>query len=219
MVTKIGTPGADSLFGRFSSDFLYGYGNDDLLSGRAGNDIIYGDRGPSEVPTGIPGDDTINGGRGNDQLFGDGGDDFLNGGIGEDTIDGGRGNDTLLGGSGDDILIGGPKGNHIQIDEFTGGTGSDIIVLGDYHGNLYSVAGNSDFALITDFDTSQDIAQLDLGNYSFGSSPIPGISGTAIYQDAELIGILEGVSQHSLVFEDNYFTTTVKGSNLGFQFG
>ena len=221
MVTRIGTPSADSLFGRRfgSNDFLYGYGDDDLLNGRGGNDELYGDRGPTEVPTGIAGNDTLNGGRGNDKLYGDGADDLLDGGSGNDSLDGGIGFDTLLGGSGDDFLVGGQRGNHIEIDELTGGSGEDVFAFGNYAGNLYSNGGNSDYGVITDFDPSNEIVRLDLGSYSFGASPIPGISGTAIYDDSELIGILEGVSQNSVVFENVGFETHVKGFNLGFEFG
>ncbi|MEM6612706.1 MAG: calcium-binding protein [Cyanobacteria bacterium P01_C01_bin.72] len=222
MVTRIGTPGADTLSGRRfgnSNDFLYGYGDDDLLNGRRGNDELYGDRGPTEVPTGIAGNDTLNGGRGNDKLYGDGADDLLNGGSGNDSLDGGIGFDTLLGGTGDDFLVGGQRGNHIEIDELTGGSGEDVFAFGNYHGNLYSNGGDSDYGVITDFDPSNEIVRLDLGSYSFGASPIAGISGTAIYDDSELIGILEGVSQNSVVFENVGFETHVKGFNLGFEFG
>lgn len=103
----------------------------------------------------------------------------------------------------------------IGVPKTWGGAGSDRFLLGDFHGNLYSVAGNNDYALITDFQKGQDSVQLDLENYSLGASPINGISGTAIYQGQELIGILEGVSQFNLVFEDGTFTTTLKAFGLG----
>ena len=219
MATKIGSSYEDTLFGTFQDDYIYGYGDDDLLYGRAGNDRIYGDSGPSEVPTGIAGDDTIKGGLGNDRIYGEDANDSLLGGSGNDSVYGGRGNDILKGGEGNDFLSGGQLGNQIDIDYLTGGSGSDVFAFGSYHGNAYSVGGNSDYAVVTDFNSGQDTVQLDLGNYSFGSSPIAGISGTAIYQDSELIGILEGVSSHGLVFEDSTFTTTVKGFSLGFEFG
>lgn len=222
MVFKVGTPNEDTLPGvNFGTgDFLYGYGDDDLLLGKGGNDELYGDRGPEGIHTGIAGNDTLNGGSGNDKLYGDGANDLLDGGSGNDTMDGGVGYDTLLGGSGNDFLVGGQRGNHIEIDELTGGEGVDTFAFGNYHGNLYSNGGDSDYGVITDFDPSNEIVRLDMGNYSFGASPIAGISGTAIYDNSELIGILEGVSQHSVVFENTGFESHVTGaSELGFAFG
>lgn len=133
-----------------------------------------------------------------------------------DTIYGYQGNDTLSGLGGNDVLVGGERGNHVEIDRLTGGSGADKFILGDYHGNLYSVAGNYDYALITDFQTGHiDSVQLDQGNYTLGSSPINGISGTAIYADGtELIGILQGVNKFNLYFEDQGFTTTLTSFGL-----
>lgn len=215
MAFKVGTANSDNLFGTFSSDSIYGYGSGDRIFGRGGDDTIYGDRGPKEVPIGQPGDDYINGGAGSDRIFGDGGNDTILGGLGNDNLYGNLGYDELLGGAGNDFLVGGQRGNHVEIDTLTGGSGSDKFVLGDYHGNFYSVAGNSDYALIKDFQTGQDTVQLDLGNYSLGVSPIAGISGAAIYEGGELLGILEGVNRFGLQFEDNAFTTTLKGFDLG----
>ncbi|MGD1918696.1 MAG: calcium-binding protein [Pleurocapsa sp.] len=222
MAFKVGTPNEDTLSGGlydFESDFLYGYGDDDVLNGYGGDDKLYGDRGPSGIHTGIAGDDTLRGGSGNDGLYGDGGNDWLSGGFDKDTMDGGVGYDTLHGGPGNDFLVGGQRGNHIEIDKLTGSSGVDTFAFGDFHGNLYSNGGNSDYGVVTDFDPSNEIVRLDLGNYSFGSSTFVGISGTAIYHDSELIGILEGVSRHSVMFEDTTFETHVKGSGLGFKFG
>ena len=216
MATKIGTPNEDTLHGVIASkgDFLYGYGDDDLLLGYGGNDKLYGDRGIRQVLFSIAGNDTLDGGGGNDELHGDGADDFLDGGSGNDLLYGGTGYDTLLGGSEDDTLIGGQAGNHLEIDELTGGKGIDFFYLGNLHGNFYSNNGDSDYGVVTDFDPSNEVVRLDMGNYSLGTSPIAGISGTAIYHDSELIGILEGVEQDGLIFEHSGLDINLRGSNL-----
>lgn len=174
-----------------------------------GNDIIFGTPGSDNIDA-LAGNDTVFAGAGNDKIYGNSGNDLLYAYSGNDTLYGGTGNDTLNGGTGHDVVVGGQRGDHVEVDRLTGGAGSDRFLLGDYHSNLYSNAGNGDYARITDFQKGQDSVQLDLGNYTLGASPINGISGTAIYDGAELIGILEGVNKFNLYFDDGAFTTTLK---------
>ena len=134
----------------------------------------------------------------------------VNTGSGDDTITGTNGDNAIDTGAGNDVIIGGQRGDHTEIDRLTGGSGSDKFLLGDYHGNLYSVAGDNDYALITDFEKGQDTVRLDLESYTLDISPINDISGTAIYKDTELIGILEEIDQSNIVFETASFTTILK---------
>ncbi len=138
------------------------------------------------------------------------GNDSLTGANDSNSLKIGANYDYLESGQGGYFLIDGNRGDRTEIDRLTGEDISDRFLLGDNHGNLYSVAGDDDYALITDFDKGQDSVQLDLENYTLGTSPINEISGTAIYQANELIAILEGVDQSNLVFEDASFTTTLK---------
>ena len=176
---------------------IYGTTLNDVLDGTFGNDYIYAKLG-DDILRGNSGEDTLEGHEGNDTLYGDNDDDILRGGTG---------NDSAFGGNGDDTISGGQRGNHIEIDYLTGNAGQDLFVLGSFHGNYYSQAGNSDYAVVTDFEKGQDRILLDEGNYTLGASPISGISGTAIYSGGELLGILEGVDDSGLAFGDNAFTT------------
>jgi hypothetical protein len=57
----------------------------------------------------------------------------------------------------------------------------------------YTQAGTADYALFQDFSTSEDVIQLtgSPDQYTLGSSPISGVSGTAIYQDGDLIAVVQ----------------------------
>ncbi|MGF1479992.1 MAG: hypothetical protein ACFB4I_10940 [Cyanophyceae cyanobacterium] len=174
--------------GTTSDDILNGTTSDDYLYAKSGNDKLYGNLGQ----------DTLEGHEGNDTLYGDNDSDLLRGGVGNDSLHGGDGNDTMYGGQ---------RGSQIEVDSLTGEVGQDLFVLGTYHGNFYSQGGNSDYAIITDFEKGQDRVLLDEGSYRLETSPIAGRSGTAIYSGSELIGILEGVDSSGLAFGDNGFTT------------
>uniref|UniRef100_A0A8J7AES7 Calcium-binding protein n=1 Tax=Desmonostoc muscorum LEGE 12446 TaxID=1828758 RepID=A0A8J7AES7_DESMC len=146
---------------------------------------------------------TITGNSGNNTLNGVGGNDILIGGAGNDTLLGGDGNDTLNG-------VGSENGTGFK-DTLTGGNGNDLYIFGNsgavfYNDGNNANAGLNDYALIVDFNTSQDKIQLQglASSYLLGTSPISGISGTAIYLDTntnsvlnstdELIAIVEGVT-------------------------
>jgi len=150
--------------------------------------------------------------------------DALVGGVGSDFLSGGSGNDTLIG---VDPFVpafgfGGTADNPVapfEIDTLTGGAGSDTFFLGD-NGTVLGITredsrpevyyvdgGNSDFALITDFNLSEDVIQLP-ANYSFslGASPADLPSGTSISFENDLIGILQGVSPSDLSLGSSNFS-------------
>jgi Ca2+-binding RTX toxin-like protein len=177
--------GNDRIFGDAGSDLINGNAGNDNLNGGEGGDIVFGDAGNDRVFGGT-GDDQISGGTGNDSLNGDAGDDVVNGDAGNDTVFGGTGfgNDTLNGGDGTDLLIGaagndslnGGNGNdrligvepsapefgfgNGEVDTLTGGAGRDTFVLGAGSEVFYDQGGNSDYALITDFNINNDIIEL-----------------------------------------------------------
>ncbi|MEL6159570.1 MAG: calcium-binding protein [Cyanobacteria bacterium J06623_5] len=203
--TIYGTSGADiSIFGKEGDDLIYGLGGDDIIDAGADDDEVYGGSGNDTI-LGRDGNDDLNGGSGSDSIWGEGGNDDLNGG---------SGNDFLMGGLGDDRLLGVASRNAVEIDELTGGGGRDTFYVGDYHSNFYNNGGNSDYALIKDF-SSLDKIVLDNGIYTTGSSPVAGVSGTAIYQGTELLAIVQGMGGgQRLRFDSTGLTTTVTSQSM-----
>ncbi len=186
---------------------------------------------------------TIEGTDSSDKLFGQSGNDYINGAGGDDTLFGYKGNDTLVGGSGNDFLNGagftyndttGPQSlGDREIDTLTGGAGKDTFQLWSSNGAFgspsapsgigasYRFNGNVDYALIADFNKSEDTIELrtkdgrtvDSGvtvEYSLGASPSGLPQGTGIYVNnlgaqPDLIAILPGVDPNSLSLSESYF--------------
>ncbi len=182
---------------------LLGTSETDNLAGGAGNDSIRGGSG----------NDFISAGDGNDLLWGESGNDRLYGGRGNDILTGGTGNDWLSGDAGNDTLIGADPltgRGRAEIDRLAGGTGADRFVLGTREGVFYRGEGNRDYALILDFNSSEDVIQLSgsKSNYSLGSAPSGLPSGTALFNNqggSDLIAIIQGSGGLSL--NASYFVT------------
>ncbi|NCR29306.1 MAG: hypothetical protein GPJ25_24835, partial [Microcystis aeruginosa LE13-04] len=88
----------------------------------------------------------------------------LFGGDGNDTISGGAGDDKLYGEEGNDVLQG-TNGGTGEKDYLQGGTGNDLFILADttkafYDDGNATNAGTNDYARIADFNTTDDIIQL-----------------------------------------------------------
>jgi Ca2+-binding RTX toxin-like protein len=115
----------------------------------------------------------------NDVLQGSSGDEALYGREGDDTLLGDDGSDKLFGNTGNDSLngVGIAKGVG-EIDILNGGTGADEFILGDAENKFYLGMGNSDFAKVADFNTSEDTLQLhgQQSDYMFGLTA----SGSAV---------------------------------------
>ena len=178
-----GEDGDDIINGADGEDVAFGgNGNDRFFLG-SGNDNVFGEDG-NDLADGESGDDLLVGGNGDDILFGSIGDDTLVGDAGVDVLVSGVGSDSISGGAGDDVVIGvdpfvpafgfGGIGGGVapfEIDTLTGGEGSDLFFLGD-NGTVLGITredgpqvyyvggGNSDYALITDFNLSEDVIQL-----------------------------------------------------------
>jgi Ca2+-binding RTX toxin-like protein len=105
--------------------------------------------------------------------------DTIVGNAGDNKLTGGKGNDTLTGGNGKDILNG--TNNTArgvgEVDTLTGGGGADTFVLGDKNGSFYLGNGKNDYALINDFDFTQDRIRLG-GNKDLLSVKFDRRSGT-----------------------------------------
>ncbi len=210
-----GNEGQDNILGGEGNDEINGGDDSDRLLGEAGNDTINGDSGNDTIDGGN-GNDTINGGNGIDSLFGGNDSDSLSGGANNDTLTGGFGNDNLNGGEGDDRLIGVDSttaGSGVgfgagELDTLTGAAGSDTFVLADATRVYYSdgdplTLGDSDYALITDFNASEDTIQLkgsaDLYSLDFFTSTTGTVDALLIYDPGvtargEAIGILQNAS-------------------------
>ncbi|PSB25296.1 hypothetical protein [Chlorogloea sp. CCALA 695] len=85
-------------------------------------------------------------------------------------------------------------------------------LLAYYDDGQKTTAGTNDYALITDFNTSQDIIELKgtAADYTLGFSPSNSLAGTALFLNQpacevdELIAIVQGDADLSL--SANYFT-------------
>ncbi len=186
---------------------LLGTANSDTQAGGAGNDTIHGNGG----------NDYITGGDANDSLFGDSGNDLLYGGRGNDSVFGGTGSDRLFGDEGIDVLTGADTATRGvgEFDRLIGGTGSDRFVLGATVGVFYtdanaSTSGLGDYALIADFNPTEDMLQLSgfKSSYSLGAVPTGLATGTALFlneSSPELIAIIQGSTNLSL--SASYFVT------------
>lgn len=185
-----------SLDGGGDDDVILSPDSDNSLTAGTGNDVIGGSEG----------NDTLSGQEGNDIVAGLGGSDDLRGGKGNDTLTGGgvsfmedrlyvtvddTGIDTLTGGKGDDLFVIGGKSS---------ATSGEVVVH-------YDEAGNDDYALITDFNSTQDEIKLggSIDDYRLGSSPRDLPEGTALYQENELIAIIQGSDDLSL--NGDYFNS------------
>ncbi|MBV6625177.1 MAG: cadherin-like domain-containing protein, partial [Rivularia sp. (in: Bacteria)] len=185
-----------------------------LVSTGDGNDNIQTGAGDDRVEGG-DGDDTIRGGAGDDGGFNryvDGGSSGgLFGGNGNDAIFGEAGNDDLYGEAGNDTLSGVDDNSLTpgigERDELSGGTGNDLFILGDsiniYYDDLdTSTNGDNDYATITDFNPSEDKAQLQ-GTASNYRLEIDG-TDTNLYiekpgnEPDELIAVFENVTNLDL---------------------
>lgn len=177
------------------------------VDGGGEDDVIFSPEGDNSLATGA-GNDIMGGSEGNDTLSGQEGNDIIAGLGGSDDLRGGKGNDTLTGGG-----ISFTEGrlyvtvDTTGIDTLTGGEGNDLFVLGGESSSTsgeiiihYDEAGNNDYALITDFDKTQDEIKLggSIDDYRLGSSPTDLPAGTALYQEDELIAIIQGSSDLNL---------------------
>jgi Ca2+-binding RTX toxin-like protein len=197
------------------------------LSDGTGNSVTYTGIESFKLESGS-GNDDLRGGNLNDVLTSNAGNDTLTGGAGNDNLSAGVGSDRLNGGDGDDKLYGSNYGNGNtligEIDTLTGGAGKDYFgIFGTYPGEFYpyndgdnTKSGLGDYALVTDFNPTEDIIALtsSANSYVLGASPIANVSGTAIYLNTdgaagvgttdELLTVLQGASNLSLTA--SYFT-------------
>ncbi|MEO0769255.1 MAG: calcium-binding protein, partial [Cyanobacteria bacterium J06649_4] len=212
--------GNDTLEGGIGADFLSGWNGDDTIDGGLDYDTLVESGNEGFVLTNNSlegrGSDTLESiervflsdGEGNNTLDAsafDAGKVRLDGGEGDDILLGGLKNDSLVSSSGRDRLTGNGDGDIFQL------TGRTQLIFSDRS----SPKGLSEYALITDFNKAEDRIELmgSAGRYVLGTSPIDGVSGTAIYADTnrngnlsdsdELVAIVQGSQALSLT--EDYF--------------
>jgi Ca2+-binding RTX toxin-like protein len=119
---------------------------------------------------------------------------------GTDIITGLGGRDTLVGAEGvDRFLLGKTASIDNEDVNIPGETGKEV---------YYNKAGNDDYALIQNFDYTQDFIELagSKSDYRLGASPSGLPEGTGIFQGDELITIVEG--KNSLTLDAPYFQSS-----------
>jgi Ca2+-binding RTX toxin-like protein len=147
--------GSDMVIGGLLGDYMNGGRGNDLLSGADGNDYLYGGAG-NDTLYGGAGSDRLVGDVGANSLFGEDGDDYL-WIAGSDAINGGAGIDRGVffatssiigltidltnGGDGTDIGNGTTL-TDIEVLEFHGGSGADVITGGALDDSISTGGGN-----------------------------------------------------------------------------
>ncbi|GGA41024.1 cadherin domain-containing protein [Okeania sp. KiyG1] len=152
---------------------------------------------------GTIGNDFINGEGGNDVLIGRPGDDLLNGGLGNDQLRGGSGNDTLIG-----VDITSAQPGYNERDVLQGSADADLFILGDDSQVYYIGNGVKDYARIETFNGDQgDQIQLSgsSGDYTLEENVSGLPTGTAIYNNDDLVGIVRNVRNMDLNSSDFSF--------------
>ena len=147
----------------------------------------------------------------------------LTGNASNNSLFGGAGNDSIFGGAGNDTLTGANGSVRNEIDTLTGGSGADWFVLGNSSGTYYNDAlssqfGTTDYALITDFNTTEDRLVLKSGSYYF--TPDSGGGYQDLYMVTsefrnEMIARLQGVPSLSA---GTFFSSSSPLANLNTTF-
>jgi serralysin len=184
-----GGEGNDNFNTGAGNDVVLGEAGDDRIGGMAGRDIVKAGDGDDTIAWNDPTGDVVFGGRGNDTILGgDVAADEIHGGGGDDLIrafttspEAATASDKLFGGKGNDVVIGGNAADTIeggQGDDFlTGNDGADVFVFRDDQNGADT---------ITDFDPSEDVAQLVGFEASF--DPLAALSAQAAGTELDLGG-------------------------------
>ncbi|HEY9302401.1 MAG TPA: tyrosinase family protein, partial [Phormidium sp.] len=212
-----GNQGEDILYGGEGINTLYGGQDNDLIYAGSNEDLLYGDKGDDIIYT--KGKSATYGNQGNDTIYGDQDSNTVYGGKAHDVLYGNDGSDNVYGDKGSDRLIGiNPDSYNAglgEIDLLIGGSEADTFVLGDlitsyYNDSKNTDPGMNDYALIADFDSTEDAILLrgSASSYELGATPEGMAKGTAIYQRTpgvnELIAIVQNVTDLNL--QNSYFT-------------
>lgn len=197
--------GNDTLTGNNGNDWLDGGPGADTMGGNSGNDTYIVDNPGDSIVNELStwGTDTVRASISYtlsttiEHLVLTGTAMNGTGNSSANNITGNAQNNYLRGEGGNDVLNGG--GGAGEIDQLNGGTSADTFVLGEgsqrfYDDGLPGDPGHDGYAIIEDFTPSQsDRLRLagTVAHYLLGSSPIVGVTGTALYHDSNANGTLE----------------------------
>lgn len=129
-------------------------------------------------------------------------------------ITGNARNNDLHGGDGDDVLNGGfgigLAASH-EVDLLEGGAGADTFVLGDAVFRFYDdrsslTTGTDGYVRIADFSPAAgDKLKLHgtAAEYLLGISPVAGVSGSALFHDTDLDGLLDPIHDELMAILDS----------------
>ena len=197
---------------------------DDTLTGDDNSNAIYAGSGADSI-AGDVGDDYLSGQNGNDVISGGMAEDRLAGGGSDDTLAGDRGHDILSGGAGADSLTGtnADAVGFEEIDRLMGGAGADMFALGNdltafYNDGDLTSQGMGDYALIEDFDATEDTVELFGGmSYYLEASPIGIPEGMAIYLDDDgTVGMSDTDEMIGLIKDSTMAAGTIDETTPGF---
>ena len=181
----------------------------DVSSGVKLPDTNYGSNS-SETISGTEQNNYLVGLKGKDTLKGNGGNDYLDSGAGKDVLFGGLGNDTLIGGGQENRLVGG-DGNDTFIggkgqDSIEGGKGRDRYIIGDENQVFYTDYDWYDHAIVTDFQSDQDIIQLKgkAADYTIKFAHSKGISGAGIFYENGMVALIGDVATNDFSLNADY---------------
>jgi Ca2+-binding RTX toxin-like protein len=198
-----GASGADTLIGGVGNDTYTINSSDDLVVERTleGTDtVIFSGFATYTLPNHL---DRLILGAGAVDGYGNSLNNSLSGNADNNSLLGAAGRDSLFGGDGNDTLWGTSTSTRNEIDTLTGGSGGDFFVLGNastyfYNDAYVSQVGNTDYALITDFNPDDgDRLQLNgaIGNYTLAAHTVVGVSGQGLFRELgatdELIAIIQ----------------------------
>ena len=139
-----GTDRAETLFGSDAAEMIAGKGGNDVIFGYLADDRLYGGTG----------NDRVDGGAGCNHIWGGAGNDTLIGGIDYAVMDGGAGNDLVVGGENFSSVKGGAGNDTLLLCHGVafGGTGSDVISVGEWDDSGWVAFGNGDLPIFADED-------------------------------------------------------------------
>lgn len=197
----------DLLIGDTNANRLYGFKGDDTLVGNDGDDYLSGQHGADSLE-GRAGKDRLLGGSGADNLMGDADNDFLAGGKGDDSLSG-----TSL------------SANRVgEIDRLQGNSGADTFVLGTDNTAFYDDGDNSsngvaDYALILDFDPTEDLIQLSgTETYYLDADPQGTLSGMGVFMENDGTAGFSSEDELVAVLKDSTLTAgVIDNSTAGFE--
>lgn len=142
-----------------------------------------------------------------------------------DTLAGDRGHDILSGGAGADSLTGtnADAVGFEEIDRLMGGAGADMFALGNdltafYNDGDLTSQSMGDYALIEDFDATEDTVELFGGmSYYLEASPIGIPEGMAIYLDDDgTVGMSDTDEMIGLIKDSTMAAGTIDETTPGF---